>query len=118
MAEVDLGSRPYAGELVQNMTKKINVLLGKNHALTVKQIPRDQVFKKKSVFWELSYSEILRHCIDVMHVEKKVCERFLGTQLKTKGKTKDGDGARLDMLDDQPKCKNEAEDGNKFLHAH
>ena len=52
-----------------------------------------------------------------MHVEKNVCESILGTLLKIKGKTKDGDGARLDMLGDQPKRMNEAEDGDKFLHV-
>ena len=53
-----------------------------------------------------------------MHVEKNVCESILRTQLKIKGKTKDGDGARLDMLADQSKCKSEAEDDYKFIHAH
>ena len=36
-----------------------------------------------------------------MHVEKNVCESILGTLLKIKGKRKDGDGSRLDMLVDQ-----------------
>ena len=61
------------------MAKKINVVLGKNHPLTVKLTPKDQVFKKKSVFWKLPYWEILhvRHYIDVMHIEKNVCESIL-----------------------------------------
>ena len=82
------------------MAKQINVVLGKKHTLTVKQTPKGQVFKKKSVFWKLPYWEILRvhHCINVMHVEKNVCESILGTLLKIKGKIKDGDGSRLDML--------------------
>ena len=41
-----------------------------------------------------------------MHVEKNVCESILGTLLKIKGKIKDGDGARLDMLADQSIRKN------------
>ena len=45
-----MGPRPYPRELVHNMAKQNNVVLGKNHALTVKQTPRDQVFKKKLVF--------------------------------------------------------------------
>ena len=49
-AEVGLGPRPYVGELVHNMAKQINVVLGKKHALAVKQTPKGQVFKKKSVF--------------------------------------------------------------------
>ena len=101
------------------MAKKINVVLDKNHPLTVKLTPKDQVFKKKSVFWKLPYWQILHvhHCIDVMHVEKNVCESMLGTLLKIKGKTKDGGGARLDMLGDQSKHKSEAEDDDKFIKA-
>ena len=78
-------------------------MLDKNHPLAVKQTPKGQVFKKKLLFWKLRYWEILRvrHCIDVMHVEKNVCESILGTLLKIKGKRKDGDDSRLDMLADQ-----------------
>ena len=101
------------------MAKKINVVLGKGHGPSSKLTPKEQVFKKKSVFWQLPFLEILsvHHCIDVMHVEKNVCEIILGTLLKIKSKPKDGDGARLDMLGDQPKRMNEAEDGDKFLHV-
>jgi hypothetical protein len=42
-------------------------------------------------FWELSYWKDLdvHHSIDVMHVEKNVCESLLGTTLNTDGKTRD-----------------------------
>ena len=118
-AEAAAAPRPYEGVVVHNMAKKINVVLGKNHPLTVKKTPKGQVFKKKSVFWKLPYWEILRvrHCINVMHVEKNVCESILGTLLKIKGKRKDGDGSRLDMLADQSKRKSEAEDDDKFIKA-
>ena len=49
-AEAGVALRPYDGEVVHNMAKKINVVLGKNHPLTVKLTPKDQAFKKKSVF--------------------------------------------------------------------
>ena len=77
------------------------------------------MFKKKSVFWKLPYWEIIhvRHCIDVMHVEKNVCESILGTLLKIQGKRKDGDGSRLDMLAHQSQRKSGAEDDNKFINA-
>jgi hypothetical protein len=111
-AEVGLGPRPYSGKEVHRMAKEIKVVLGKGPGSSLKKTPMTQVFKKKSVFWQLPYWEILsvRHCIDVMHIEKNVCESILGTLPKIKGKTKDGDGARLDMLVDQSKCKSEAED--------
>lgn len=120
MTEVGVGPRPYDEEVVHNMAKQINVVLGKNHALTVKQTPKGQVFKKKSVFWKLPYWDILRvrHCIDVMYVEKNVCECIFCTLLKIKGKRKDGEGSRLDMLADQSKGKGEAEDDDKFVKAH
>ena len=50
MAEAAVAPRPYEGVVVHNMAKKFNVVLGKNHPLTVKLTPKDQVFKKKSVF--------------------------------------------------------------------
>ena len=49
-AEAGAGRWPYEGEVVHNMAKKINVVLGRNHPLTAKQTPKGQVFKKKSVF--------------------------------------------------------------------
>ena len=114
-----MGPRPYEGKVVHNMAKQINVVLGKNHPLTVKLTPKDQVFKKKSVFWKLPYWEILcvHHRINVMHVEENICESILGTLLKIKGKRKDGDSSQLNMLADQSKCKSEVEDDDKFIKA-
>ncbi|XP_031111967.1 uncharacterized protein LOC116015939 [Ipomoea triloba] len=37
--------------------------------------------------------------IDVMHVEKNVCDSLVGTLLDIKGKTKDGLNARLDLIE-------------------
>ena len=48
--EAGAGPRPYDGEVVHNIAKKNNVVLGKNHPLTVKLTPKDQVFKNKSMF--------------------------------------------------------------------
>ena len=36
----------------------------------------------------------VKHCIDVMHVEKNVCDSLIGTLLNINGKTKDGLNAR------------------------
>ena len=52
-----------------------------------------------------------------MHVEKNICESILGTLLKIKGKTKDGEDSGLDMLADQSKGKCEEEDDDKFIKA-
>ena len=37
----------------------------------------------------------VRHCIDVMHVEKNVCHSVIGMLLNIQGKTKDGLNTRL-----------------------
>ncbi len=54
---------------------------------------------KKSIFWRLPYWKDLEinHCIDLMHVEKNVCDSLLGLLLNMPGKTKDGLNARLDL---------------------
>nr|GEW62919.1 hypothetical protein [Tanacetum cinerariifolium] len=55
--------------------------------------------KKKSIFWDLPYWERLqvRHCLNVMHIEKNVCESLIGLLLNIQGKTKDAVKVRKDM---------------------
>ncbi|KAD3067311.1 hypothetical protein E3N88_35191 [Mikania micrantha] len=55
-------------------------------------------WNKKSIFFELDYwsSLELKHNLDVMHVEKNVCESLLGTLLMNK-KSKDTLNARKDL---------------------
>jgi hypothetical protein len=54
---------------------------------------------KRSIFWELSYwkTNLLRHNLNVMHIEKNVFENIFNTILDVKGKTKDNIKARLDI---------------------
>ena len=42
-------------------------------------------------FFNLPYwsSLLIRHNLDVMHIEKNICESLLGTLLEIAGKTKD-----------------------------
>jgi hypothetical protein len=51
------------------------------------------------IFWELSYWKDLdiHHSIDVMHVEKNVCESLLRILLNTDGKTRDYEHVRTDL---------------------
>ena len=51
--------------------------------------------------WKLSYWKFLklRHNLDVMHIEKNICEALIGTILNILGKTKDTAKARLDLKD-------------------
>jgi hypothetical protein len=57
------------------------------------------LFKKRSIFWNVSYWKYLMVCheIDVMHVEKNVCEALIGTLLDIPGKTKDTIKAQMDL---------------------
>ncbi|KAI5352661.1 hypothetical protein L3X38_005552 [Prunus dulcis] len=57
-------------------------------------------WKKKSIFFDLEYWKYLpvRHALDVMHIEKNVCDSITGTLLEIPGKNKDGIAARLDLL--------------------
>lgn len=56
-------------------------------------------WKKKSIFFELPYwkDNLMRHNLDVMHIEKNVCESLIGTLLNLEGKNKDHLNARLDL---------------------
>ena len=55
--------------------------------------------EEEEYFFELPYwsSLLIKHNLDVMHIEKNICERILGTVLELEGKCKDGEKARLDM---------------------
>ena len=40
----------------------------------------------------------MRHNLDVMHIEKNICDSIIGTLLNMKGKSKDGFNSRLDLI--------------------
>ena len=40
---------------------------------------------------------LVRHNLDVMHIEKNICESIIGTLIDIDRKCKDSDKARLDM---------------------
>ena len=70
------------------------------HLVTKRKRPSTHLnWTKKSIFFELPYWKTLtiRHNLDVMHIEKNVCDSVLGTLLNINGKTKDTYKARLDL---------------------
>jgi len=75
----------------------IEVTYGK----TAKHSSVKNIWKKKSIFFELPYWSKLdvRHCIDVMYMEKNVCDSIIGTLLNIKGKTKDEINACKDLVE-------------------
>ena len=54
---------------------------------------------KKSIFWELPYwhTNLIRHNLDVMHIEKNVFDNIFNTVIDAKEKTKDNIKARKDL---------------------
>ena len=68
-----------------------------------KTVDKDEksCWKKKSIFFDLHYWKYLyvRHNLDVMHIEKNICESLIGTLLDIPGKTKDGVASRLDLIE-------------------
>jgi hypothetical protein len=55
---------------------------------------------KRSIFWELPYwkTNLLRHNLDVMHMENNVFENIFNTVMDVKGKTKHNIKSRLDVV--------------------
>ena len=55
---------------------------------------------RHSIFWELPYWSklLIRHNLDVMHVEKNVFEQIINMVMNVKDKTKDGLSTRKDMF--------------------
>lgn len=92
---------PLTGEEVFKSVEHIDCKFGKKTAYKVNNGEERPCWKKKSIFFELEYWKYhhVRHCIDVMHVEKNVCNNIIGTLLNIPKKTKDGVAARLDLLE-------------------
>lgn len=61
---------------------------------------------KRSIFWDLPYwrTNLVRHKLDVMHIEKNIFDIIFHTVLYVKGKSKDNANARKDLeqLCDRP----------------
>ena len=54
---------------------------------------------KRSIFWDLPYwsTNLIRHNLDVMHIEKNVFENVFNTVMNIEGKTKDNAKSREDL---------------------
>lgn len=77
------------GEILEAFDGVPNVIFGKKRKRE-KRYLFDQ-WKKLSIFFRLSYWSklLIRHNLDVMHIEKNICDSILGTILDISGKTKD-----------------------------
>ena len=89
-----------SGKNVFDMVKDLEVIFGKGPGSL--PVPNGNgmapMWKKKSIFWELSYLEVLdvRHTIDVMHLMKNLCVNLIAF-LGVYGKTKDTVEARQEL---------------------
>jgi len=59
------------------------------------------IWKKRSILFYLPYWSDLDviHCIDVMNVEKTMCDSVINMLLNNQGKTKDGSNTRQDLVE-------------------
>ncbi|KAG4961006.1 hypothetical protein JHK87_037639 [Glycine soja] len=97
-SENDSASIPLSGVEVFDRVKNICNIYGKTQK---KDGAPKNIWKKRSIFFDLPYwcNLDVRHCLDVMHVEKNVCDSLVGTLLNIKGKTKDGLKCRQDLVE-------------------
>nr|XP_017228874.1 PREDICTED: uncharacterized protein LOC108204092 [Daucus carota subsp. sativus] len=98
--EQDFGCarQSHSGEEVLRQQEQIEFAFGKE----VKKAKKvDCPWKKKSIFFELEYWKFhhVRHCLDVMHIEKNVCDSLIGTLLNLPFKSKDSMDSRRDMIE-------------------
>ncbi|XP_049388507.1 uncharacterized protein LOC125852871 [Solanum stenotomum] len=64
-----------------------------------RRISKFSGWKKRSIFWDLPYwsTNLIRHNLDVMHIEKNFFENVFNTVLDVDGKTKDNPKSREDL---------------------
>ncbi|XP_074323110.1 uncharacterized protein LOC141660047 [Apium graveolens] len=97
--------RTFTGEDILKQLEEVHVRTpGKapnNSSRKCKRGANELNGSKRSVLFDLSYwsTLLLRHNLDVMHIEKNVCDNIAGTLLDIEGKTKDNLKARKDLQD-------------------
>ncbi|XP_056688736.1 uncharacterized protein [Spinacia oleracea] len=72
---------------------------------------------KQSIMWELPYWKdlLLRHNLDVMHIEKNFFDQLINTVMDVKGSTSDTANARKDMEKYYKRRQLELENGSKTM---
>lgn len=93
----------WSGDQILEKLNEFDFGVLSKHPSVVKNNPKrpdsHKSWTHKSIFFELPYwsKHLIRHCLDVMHIEKNVAESVIGTVLDLDGKTKDGPKARKDL---------------------
>ncbi|XP_040382650.1 uncharacterized protein LOC102715326 [Oryza brachyantha] len=110
-----------SAEVLEQLEKVKNITLGKHPARNKKRkrVENDKPnWCLKSSLFDLSYWTELRlqHNLDVMHIEKNICDNILGTLLDIDGKSKDTVSARLDLQDQGIRTELHLKDnGNSYI---
>ncbi|XP_058009289.1 uncharacterized protein LOC131183161 [Hevea brasiliensis] len=119
--ERGLPPKPLSGDDILDQVKNLEgVILTKAPHMkkAISHDGRGDNWNKKSIFFDLPYWKtlLLRHNLDVMHIEKNICDNILGTIMNIKGKTKDGIKTRLDLqaLNIRPEL-HPVQQGNKVV---
>ena len=88
-------------EIKEKVERVKDFIPGKNPNLRKrKRVPQDEPtwHLKVSLHYLPYWSELkLAHNLDVMHIEKNICDNILGTLLEIEGKNKDTINSRLDL---------------------
>ncbi|KAL4030764.1 hypothetical protein IC575_009016 [Cucumis melo] len=88
-------------EILEQLDQLEFSVMSKHPSIQDKKRKRALNWTKKSIFFNLPYWSrlLLRYKLDVMHIEKNVCDNLIDTLLNIEGKTKDTTNARLDLQD-------------------
>ena len=91
---------PLTGQQVLELVKGINTVFGKTQKKEKKK-SKTSIWKKRSILFDLPYWSDLdvKHCIDVMLVEKNVCDSVIDMLLNSQGKTKDNLNTFQDLVE-------------------
>lgn len=87
------------GEQVWNEVRTMPMIMDNIDEVRIPGYGDKHNWKKRSIFWELPYwsTNLIRHNLDVMHIEKNVFDNVFNTVMDIKGKTKDNIKARMDL---------------------
>ena len=85
--------------MLQQLEQLEPIILGRSLKRKRENATHQHNWKKKSIFFQLPYWKtlLLRHNLDVMHIEKNVCDSIIGTLFNIEGKTKDNLNSHLDL---------------------
>ncbi|XP_019261156.1 PREDICTED: uncharacterized protein LOC109239086 [Nicotiana attenuata] len=86
---------PLSGIEAFEELREFNNMFGKGQKKTRRD--SEGPWKKKSIFFNCHIGSKLRHNLDVMHIEKNICDSLLGTLLDIPEKTKDQVNSRYDL---------------------